>query len=152
MALGLTLSAFLPSPIEFEVNMEAIEVLGHIKGPIGVVSVAGMYRTGKSYLLNRVLLNRQSGFGVGPSIHPCTKGIHIWGAPVSGFTPSGEPVNVLVVDSEGLGGLDEDNNHDMRIFSLALLISSFFIYNSMGQIDEAAISSLSLVVNLTKHI
>jgi len=61
-------------------------------------------------------------------------------------------VNVLVVDSEGLGGLDEDNNHDMRIFSLALLISSYFIYNSMGQIDEAAISSLSLVVNLTKHI
>ena len=59
---------------------------------------------------------------------------------------------MLVVDSEGLGGLDEDNNHDMRIFSLALLISSFFIYNSMGQIDEAAISSLSLVVNLTKHI
>ena len=61
-------------------------------------------------------------------------------------------MNVLVVDSEGLGGLDEDNNHDMRIFSLAMLISSFFIYNSMGQIDEAAISSLSLVVNLTKHI
>ena len=59
---------------------------------------------------------------------------------------------MLVVDSEGLGGLDEDNNHDMRIFSLAMLISSFFIYNSMGQIDEAAISSLSLVVNLTKHI
>lgn len=59
---------------------------------------------------------------------------------------------MLVVDSEGLGGLDEDNNHDMRIFSLALLISSYFIYNSMGQIDEAAISSLSLVVNLTKHI
>ena len=111
-----------------------------------------MYRTGKSYLLNRVLLNRPGGFGVGPSIHPCTKGIHIWGSPVSGFTESGEPVNVLVVDSEGLGGLDEDNNHDMRIFSLALLISSFFLYNSMGQIDEAAISSLSLVVNLTKHI
>ena len=111
-----------------------------------------MYRTGKSYLLNRVLLNRPGGFGVGPSIHPCTKGIHIWGAPISGFSPSGEAINVLVVDSEGLGGLDEDNNHDMRIFSLALLISSFFIYNSMGQIDEAAIQSLSLVVNLTKHI
>ena len=117
---------------EFEVNKDAIEFLNHIKGPIGVVSVAGMYRTGKSYLLNRVLLNRQGGFGVGPSIHPCTKGIHIWGAPVSGTTGSGEPVNVLVVDSEGLGGLDEDNNHDMRIFSLALLISSYFIYNSMG--------------------
>jgi len=57
-----------------------------------------------------------------------------------------------VVDSEGIGGLDEDNNHDMRIFSLALLLSSYFIYNSVGSIDENALSSLSLVVNLTKHI
>jgi deoxyribose-phosphate aldolase len=57
-----------------------------------------------------------------------------------------------VVDSEGIGGLDEDNNHDMRIFSLALLLSSFFIYNSTGSIDENALNSLSLVVNLTKHI
>lgn len=28
-----------------------------LDGPIGVISVAGMYRTGKSYLLNRMLLN-----------------------------------------------------------------------------------------------
>ena len=32
-----------------------------------------MYRTGKSYLLNRMLLNRSDGFGVGPTINPCTK-------------------------------------------------------------------------------
>lgn len=59
---------------------------------------------------------------------------------------------MLIVDSEGLGGIDEDNNHDMRIFSLALLLSSYFIYNSMTQIDENALQNLSLVVNLTKHI
>lgn len=41
--------------------------------PLAVVAVAGMYRTGKSYLLNRVLLDRSDGFGVGPSINPCTK-------------------------------------------------------------------------------
>ena len=127
-------------------------MMEQIKGPLGVVSVAGMYRTGKSYLLNRVLLNRQRGFGVGPTINPCTKGIWIWGTPLSGFNPDGEPINVIIVDSEGLGGIDEDNNHDMRIFSLAMLISSYFVYNSMGQIDENAISNLSLVINLTKHI
>jgi hypothetical protein len=48
--------------------------------------------------------------------------------------------------------LDEDSNHDVRIFSLAILISSFFIYNSVGSIDENALSNLSLVINLTKHI
>lgn len=91
-------------------------------------------------------------FGVGPSVNPCTKGIWIWGTPLKGLTSNGDPISVLVVDSEGIGGLDEDNNHDMRIFSLALLISSYFIYNSMGQIDENALSSLSLVVNLSQHI
>ena len=124
----------------------------NIRGPIGVIAVAGMYRTGKSYLLNRMLLNRSKGFGVGPSINPCTKGLWVWGTPITGFTPDGQPINVLVVDSEGIGGLDEDNNHDMRIFSLAVLLSSYFLYNSVGSIDENALSSLSLVVNLTKHI
>ncbi|MBK8156839.1 MAG: hypothetical protein IPK55_13030 [Streptococcus sp.] len=36
----------------------------------------------------------------------------------------------MIVDSEGIGALDEDSNHDMRIFSLAILLSSYFIYNS----------------------
>jgi hypothetical protein len=61
-------------------------------------------------------------------------------------------MNVIVVDSEGIGGLDEDNNHDSRIFSLALLLSSFFVYNSMGSIDENALSSLSFVANISELI
>lgn len=76
----------------------------------------------------------------------------IWGKPISGFSPEGDPINVLVLDTEGLGALDEDSNHDVRIFSLAILISSYFIYNSVGSIDENALSNLSLVINLTKHI
>lgn len=35
---------------------------------------------------------------------------------------------------------------------MAILLSSQFIYNSVGSIDENAIQNLSLVVNLTKHI
>ena len=142
---------------KFEVSQDAKAMMQHVEGPLAVIAVAGMYRTGKSYLLNRMLLNLQPGgkrrgFGVGPSINPCTKGLWLWGTPVRGTTSDGKPVNVLVVDSEGIGGLDEDNNHDMRIFSLALLLSSYFLYNSVGSIDENALSSLSLVVNITKHI
>jgi len=44
-----------------------------VQGSIGVISVAGLYRTGKSYLLNRMLLNRSSGFGIGPTVNACTK-------------------------------------------------------------------------------
>lgn len=59
--------------IEFEINEEVMEFLKNLPGPLGIISVAGMYRTGKSYLLNRMLLNRSGGFGVGPTINPCTK-------------------------------------------------------------------------------
>ena len=59
--------------VEFELTKESIDFLSAIEGPIGIIAVAGLYRTGKSYLLNRMLLNRSNGFGVGPTINPCTK-------------------------------------------------------------------------------
>jgi hypothetical protein len=61
-------------------------------------------------------------------------------------------MKVLVIDSEGIGAFTEDSNHDNRIFLLALLISSYFIYNSMGSIDESALSNLSLIISLSMEI
>ena len=55
---------------------------------------------------------------------------------------------MLLIDSEGIGAFDEDDNHDTKIFLLALLICSYFIYNSMGTIDENAINNLSLIVRV----
>jgi hypothetical protein len=54
---------------------------------IGVIAVAGKYRTGKSLLLNRILLQKSgkgasNGFGVGPTINPCTKGLWVWDKPL----------------------------------------------------------------------
>lgn len=59
-------------------------------------------------------------------------------------------MKVLVIDSEGIGAFNEDQNHDTRIFLLALLLSSYFVYNSMGTIDETAIQNLSLIVRVTR--
>lgn len=135
-----------------EINKQALEILAAIPKPIAVIGVAGQYRTGKSYLLNRVILNQSKGFAVGPTINPCTKGIWMWGRPVKGFTKEGKPVNLIVLDSEGLGAIDEDTSHDSRIFSLVMLLSSCFVYNSTGTIDESALENLSLIVDLTKNI
>ncbi|OMJ78006.1 hypothetical protein SteCoe_22289 [Stentor coeruleus] len=137
---------------EFKLSDEGKAFLNTLQIPLAVVGVAGMYRTGKSYLLNRVLLDRKKGFGVGPSVNPCTKGIWIWGTPIIGRTIDGQPCNIIILDTEGIGALDQDSDHDSRIFSLTVLIVSCFIYNSVGSIDEEALNSLSLVVNLTKHI
>lgn len=61
-------------------------------------------------------------------------------------------VNLIVIDSEGIGALDESAEHDARIFSLTILLSSCFIYNSLGSIDENALQNLNLVVSITKNI
>lgn len=148
----LLLLSYQEGTREFKMSPEGKEFLTSLDSPIAIVGVAGLYRTGKSYLLNRVLLNRKSGFGVGPTVNPCTKGIWIWGSPVPGRTFDGKDCNVVILDTEGIGALDQDSDHDSRIFSLTVLIVSCFIYNSVGSIDEEALNNLSLVVNLTKHI
>eukprot|EP00456_Euglypha_rotunda_P079233 TRINITY_DN7605_c0_g1_i1.p1 TRINITY_DN7605_c0_g1~~TRINITY_DN7605_c0_g1_i1.p1 ORF type:complete len:109 (-),score=14.71 TRINITY_DN7605_c0_g1_i1:10-336(-) len=65
----------------FVVCDEAAKLLSAITSKIAVVVVAGPYRTGKSYLLNR-LIGRQSGFSVGSTVKACTKGIWLWGEPI----------------------------------------------------------------------
>jgi len=127
-------------------------VIRNINGNFGVIAVAGMYRTGKSYLLNRMLLNRQKGFSVGPTVNPCTKGLWIWSKPIYGTGEDGKRLPLLLIDTEGFGAFDEDQNHDIRIFTLSILLCSYFVYNSLGSIDENAIQSLSFVINLSKHI
>ena len=60
---------------KFKVTQEATEFLKSLKGKrLGVISIVGKYRTGKSFIVNRVLLDTvQKGFKVGPTINPCTK-------------------------------------------------------------------------------
>jgi Guanylate-binding protein, N-terminal domain/Guanylate-binding protein, C-terminal domain/PX domain len=137
----------------FRITPEGLEFLNSIDKKIGVISVAGKYRTGKSYLLNKIILNIKSqGFGVGPTINPCTKGIWIYNKPIDIKTSDGDDIALLILDSEGLGAFDEDANHDTRIFMLAVLLSSYFIYNSVGSIDENALNNFSLIINLTKNL
>ena len=69
----------------FYLAPEALELLtsdGMMNSKIAVIAVAGKYRTGKSFLLNRILLDKKgntTGFGVGPTINPCKKVSRIFG-------------------------------------------------------------------------
>ena len=129
---------------------ETEEMLSRIDSNLAVICIAGIYRSGKSYLLNR-LLGRQDGFEIGPNISSCTKGLWIWGDTVKLKNKNTE---VLIIDTEGLASAFEDRNEsiDMIIFCLSLLLSSLFIYNSMKNIDESAIENLALVLNFAKKI
>jgi hypothetical protein len=132
-ALAVPFITYSPS-LGFSLAPEARAYLESLpdERPVAVASIVGKYRTGKSFFVNRVLLGAQkAGFSVGSTINPCTKGLWLW---TQDLAPMGENA-VLLVDTEGFGGMDESQNHDSRIFLFSLLISSYFIYNSVGSID-----------------
>jgi len=139
----------------FEVTPEAEAFLATLEGRrLGVVSVAGKYRTGKSFLMNKLIQQKmdKKGFAVGPTVNSCTKGIWIWPETLPSENPDEPDLELVVLDTEGFGGINENQNHDNRIFIFSLLLSSLFIYNSVGSIDEHALQTLSLIVNLAKNI
>ncbi|XP_022715821.1 guanylate-binding protein 7-like isoform X1 [Durio zibethinus] len=136
---------------KFRMDPEAVAALQLVKEPIGVVSVCGRARQGKSFILNQ-LLGRSSGFQVASTHRPCTKGLWLWSAPLKRTALDGTEYNLLLLDSEGIDAYDQTGTYSTQIFSLAVLLSSMFIYNQMGGIDEAALDRLSLVTQMTKHI
>ncbi|XP_014518870.1 guanylate-binding protein 1 isoform X1 [Vigna radiata var. radiata] len=135
----------------FRMDPEAVATLQLVKEPIGVVSVCGRARQGKSFILNQ-LLGRTSGFHVASTHRPCTKGLWLWSTPLKRTSLDGTEYNLLLLDSEGIDAYDQTGTYSTQIFSLAVLLSSMFIYNQMGGIDEAALDRLSLVTQMTKHI
>ncbi|EAY99022.1 hypothetical protein OsI_20980 [Oryza sativa Indica Group] len=130
---------------KFVMDPEAVAALQLVKGPVGVVSVCGRARQGKSFVLN-------SGFQVAPTHRPCTKGLWMWSAPLKRTGLDGTEYNLVLLDTEGIDAYDQTGTYSIQIFSLAVLLSSMFIYNQMGGIDEAALDRLSLVTEMTKHI
>jgi hypothetical protein len=40
----------------FQINPEATAFLSQLKGKIGVVAICGKYRTGKSYIMNKLFM------------------------------------------------------------------------------------------------
>ena len=139
---------------KWEIQPEGAQLLQRIEAPIVVVAVAGLYRTGKSFFLNTLAGNTaaraKAGFRVGSTTESCTRGIDV-------CVPDGDAGqcgrgSLVLLDTEGLASMEQDEAYDAQIFALGLLLSSYFVLNSMGVIDEAAIDRLYLIGELSKHI
>uniref|UniRef100_G1PFH1 Guanylate-binding protein 1-like n=2 Tax=Myotis lucifugus TaxID=59463 RepID=G1PFH1_MYOLU len=130
------------------VNPEALKILSAITQPVVVVAIVGLYRTGKSYLMNK-LAGQQKGFSLGSTVQSHTKGIWMWCVP----HPKKPNHTLVLLDTEGLGDVEKgDNQNDSWIFALAILLSSTFVYNSMGTINQQAMDQLHYVTELTEKI
>ena len=76
----------------------------------------------------------------------------MWSQPVEHVGPDGQRCSLVLLDTEGIDAYDQTGQYSTQIFSLAVLLSSVFVYNQMGGIDEAALDRLALVTEMTKHI
>ncbi|XP_067317276.1 guanylate-binding protein 1-like [Anolis sagrei] len=127
---------------------EALGVLQRIRQPVVVVAIVGLYRTGKSYLMNR-LAGKRTGFSLGSTVQANTKGIWMWCVPY----PDRTDQTLVLLDTEGLGDAEKgDTQNDTWIFALAVLLSSTLVYNSLGTIDQNAMDQLHYVTELTERI
>ncbi|MGH0182620.1 UNVERIFIED_CONTAM: hypothetical protein FKN15_009976 [Acipenser sinensis] len=123
---------------QLHVNQQALEILSQIDQPVVVVAIVGLYRTGKSYLMNK-LAGKRSGFSLGATIQSHTKGIWMWCVP----HPCKPSHTLVLLDTEGLGDVEKgDQKNDNWIFTLAVLLSSTLVYNSMGTITENSLENL----------
>jgi len=119
--------------------------------PICIISVAGAFRKGKSFLLNFMLRYLKSGGSddwLGPEgsdldgfhwrggMERDTTGILMWDEIFLVETPSGREVAVALVDTQG----SFDKNSTVRdcatIFALSLMTSSVLVYNLFNNIQE----------------
>ena len=126
---------------KIHLNENTLNFIRSIQGPISSLIVIGPYRSGKSYLLNR-LAGKQQGFELGSSTNPCTQGVWLWPEPVS--LSSSSP-KTLLLDTEGLFALNRDDRFDTVLFLFSALVSSLMVYNSFGVIDESALERLAFI-------
>jgi len=139
----------------FEVDEQAIKALeAYGQRPVAICTVCGPYRTGKSYLLNLLLGRIQQGatqFRVGSTTKACTEGLWMWGAGDNAGVRSDGPA-LIFMDCEGFGSTEADKTRDAKLMSLCLLISSVFLLNTKGVLNESLFNALSLVCNLADHV
>ena len=140
-----------PDTGAFMIEEEAAAILEESENSVAIVSIAGKYRTGKSLLMNLLCGSTENNFEVSASVNACTRGIWFYSEPIT-IKKDEEIIDIYIMDSEGLGGVDKNQNYDTQIFTLAMLLSSFFIFNSYGVIDENSLSTLSLVTSLANKI
>lgn len=147
----------------FELNEESLnEILlqNDIKDKkVVVVSVAGAFRKGKSFLLNfmlRYLEAKGSSGWLGDPAEPLkgfswrggserdTTGILLWNKVFDVTLPSGEEVAVLLMDTQGAFDSSSTVKECATVFALSTMISSIQVYNLSQNIQEDDLQHLEL--------
>ncbi|KAJ8038554.1 Guanylate-binding protein 4 [Holothuria leucospilota] len=135
---------------------EGIKVLEEIgDDEIAVICIIGPARSGKSYLLSK-LVDGVS-FEVGQGVISKTTGI--WVGCSQGKKEIGEnqKARILLLDAEGAGAVSTEDgggnvDWDARLYSLCCLLSSVIIYNSNKVPVSVDLERLQFVANFSRSL
>ncbi|GMS97583.1 hypothetical protein PENTCL1PPCAC_19758 [Pristionchus entomophagus] len=155
----------------FRLNENGLRsVLGHSaiqNRKVVIISVAGAFRKGKSFLLNFFLeylyalqksqqndvpldwLGEETqvhGFHWRSGAKRDTVGIWMWGEPIMIENHLGENLAVVLLDTQGAFDNQSTYQQCTTIFALSTIVSSLQIYNVVDAIQEDSLQNLSLFV------
>ena len=150
-------------------NEEALLTLRNIKEDLIIVFIFGKENSGKSYLMNLLInskekniikvsntlitrkstkaLKLKSYFNL---INGNKRGIYFWSSPLE---KENSKEKILFFDSVGIN--NENIIHQRlgsKLLALMIIISSIFIYNTIGDINSRSLNDLQLIVQLTDSI
>ncbi|XP_067130951.1 atlastin-2 isoform X1 [Centruroides vittatus] len=147
----------------FELDEEALEAIllqEHVRDKqVVVVSVAGAFRKGKSFLLDFCLrfMNAQggpdwmgeensplTGFSWRGGAERDTTGILLWSEPFIQVLPTGEKIAVLLMDTQGTFDSESIVKDCATVFALSTMVSSVQVYNLSQNIQEDDLQHLQL--------
>jgi hypothetical protein len=61
------------------------------------------------------------------------QGLWLWSKPIPRQDADGSKYHIVLLDSEGIDAYDQTGQYSTQIFSLAVLLSSLFVYNQVSQ-------------------
>ncbi|XP_039247455.2 uncharacterized protein LOC120325420 [Styela clava] len=140
------------------------------KEDVAIISMAGAFRTGKSFMLSiflRYLREKgwenvdwfgaedkklHDGFDWERGRKPHTQGINVWPEIFNVPLESGNKISVMIVDTQGLHDLSSTRDTNHKIMMLSTLLSSHQIVNCSKNIEQRDLEFLHSSVEYAKAI
>ena len=147
-------------------NEEAIKIIQNIKEDLIIVFIFGKERTGKTFLMNLLInpednkksqikfpkISNKNILGSQMNLNSLfdnKKGVYFWTSPLN---KENSQEKILFIDTQGLNTNISENDLEYKLLTLILIISSLFIYNTIGDIDSNSLNNLQLIMHLNDLI
>ncbi|CAM2114953.1 unnamed protein product [Caretta caretta] len=154
--------------LDEEALSRCLEQGGAGDAPVCVVSIVGVKRRGKSFLLNYLLRRLQSldardgswmgqedepleGFKWRADMQQVTKGVWAWSQPIWVPTQGGK-VAVLLVDTEGSMGIERKKETSIKLSAFSMLLSSYQILNISNEVNDTDLEYLEMFVRVAEEV